>query len=224
MCALATAKAGADLIGLVFAPSKRQVTAAQAKEIVDAVRGCTNTPLVVGVFVNEKASEVNKIAEFCGLDWVQLSGDESWEYCHEIERPVIKAIRIGQHQNSAKILHELEFWTEQLSEKAHLFLLDSEAKDMYGGTGTTFDWRLVSTLTKKSPLIVAGGLSPDNVAEAIRVASPWGVDVSSGVEIDGVKDIAKIEAFITVVRSIDGIMSPLMGEGKGVSVEGREGK
>ena len=214
-CALAAAGAGADFVGLIFAQSRRQITPAQAKEIVDAVRERANTPLVVGVFVNENASEVNKIADFCGLDWVQLSGDESWEYCREIERPIIRAIRVGQRRNSEEILHELELWTDRLSEKAHLFLLDSEVKDRYGGTGIAFDWKLACPLAKRFPLIIAGGLTPDNVAEAIRVVSPWGVDVSSGVEIDGVKDIAKIRAFITVVRIIDQIPSPLMGEGKG---------
>ena len=252
-CALAAAEAGADFVGLVFAQSRRQVSPTQAKEIVDVVRGYAATPLVVGVFVNEKASEVNKIADFCGLDWVQLSGDESREYCRGVERPVIKAIRVEGHKNSGGILHELEVWTDELYQQLRvkmqisrlqlknqdscilpfdfLFLLDSEVKDRYGGTGVVFDWRLACPLAKRFPLIVAGGLTPENVAEAIRIVSPWGVDVSSGVEVDGVKDIAKIKAFITVVRSIDQIPSPFMGEGckrwpastHPLSVEGREG-
>ena len=201
--ALAAAEAGADFVGLVFAPSKRQIDPAQAREIVDVIKGCATIPLVVGVFVNTKASEVNKIADFCSLDWVQLSGDESWEYCREIERPVIKAVRIGEHKGSQEIISELEAWTSQLGERRHLFLLDSEVKDKYGGTGIAFDWKLARAVAKRFPLIVAGGLTPENVAEAIRTVSPWGVDVSSGVEVEGAKDVAKIKAFIAAVRSIE---------------------
>ena len=201
--ALAAAEAGADFVGLVFAQSHRQVDPAQAREIVDVVKGCVATPLVVGVFVNTEASEVNEIADFCDLDYIQLSGDESWEYCCEIERPIIKAIRAVGHKDSEKILSEIEFWTRKLVERRHLFLLDSDVKDKYGGTGISFNWRLARDAANQFRVIIAGGLSPENVAEAIRAVSPWGVDVSSGVEVEGFKDVAKIKAFITAVRSID---------------------
>ena len=206
--ALAAAEAGADFVGLVFAPSKRQIDTAQAREIVDVVKGCITTPLLVGVFVNTKASEVNEIADFCGLDWVQLSGDESWEYCREINRPIIKAVRVGEHKGSREIISELEAGIGQLGEKRYLLLLDSEVKDKYGGTGMAFDWRLAHAVAERFPVIVAGGLTPENVAEAIKTVSPWGVDVSSGVEVEGTKDVAKIKAFIAAVRSIEETLNP----------------
>jgi len=216
VCALAAAEAGADFVGMIFAPSKRQIDPARAREIVDVVKGCATTPLVVGVFVNEEASEVNRIADFCGLDWIQLSGDESWEYCCEIERPIVKAIRVGGHKDSQEIISELEVWTDKLGERRHLFLLDSEVKDKYGGTGIAFDWKLASAVAEKFPLVMAGGLSPENVAEAIEMVSPWGVDVSSGVEVEGAKDVGRIKAFIAAARSIERVPSPVKREGRGV--------
>ena len=201
--ALAAIEAGADFIGLVFAPSRRQVTPAQAGEIVNAAKSRSDAIDTVGVFVNMPATEVNNIAGSCNLDWVQLSGDESWEYCRQISRPVIKAIRIRQGQSPEQILADLATWAKILTSKKYLYLLDSEVEGRYGGTGTTFDWALARQATKQSPVIIAGGLTPENVAEVIEMVAPWGVDVSSGVETGGVKDIAKIEAFIEAVRKAD---------------------
>ena len=212
--ALAAAEAGADFVGLVFAPSKRQIDSDRAREIVEIVKDCVPTPQTVGVFVNTNASEVNEIAGFCGLDWVQLSGDESWEYCRDIDRPLIKAIHVGGHKDSEEILSELEAWTSKLGERRHLFLLDSEVKDKYGGTGIAFDWRLACVVARRFPLIIAGGLNPENIAEAIKTVSPWGVDVSSGVEVEGAKDVDRIKAFIAAVRSIERVPSPVKEGGR----------
>jgi phosphoribosylanthranilate isomerase len=156
----------------------------------------------VGVFVDTLASEVNRIADFCGLDWVQLSGNESWEYCRQIARPIIKAIRIGQ-QLREEINAELTVGLKTLSPQRFITLLDSQVEGKYGGTGITFNWRLAQQVAKEFPVIIAGGLNPENVAQAIEIATPWGVDVSSGVETDGTKDIAKIKAFIEAVRRTD---------------------
>src|SRR4030043_776316 len=104
--ALAAVEAGADFIGLVLAPSHRQVSPAQAREIISAVKKSSDAAKVVGIFVNAPSSQVNKLADFCALDWVQLSGDESWEYCREVVRPVIKAIRIDQ-QSPEELYSEL---------------------------------------------------------------------------------------------------------------------
>ena len=201
--ALAAIEAGADFIGLVFASSRRQVTPARAGEIVSAAKSRSDAIDTVGVFVNMPATEINNIAGSCNLDWVQLSGDESWEYCRQISRPVIKAIRIRQGQSPEQILSDLATWAKILTSKKYLYLLDSEVEGRYGGTGTAFDWTLARQAAEQSPVIIAGGLTPENVAEVIEMVAPWGVDVSSGVETGGVKDIAKIKAFIEAVRKAD---------------------
>jgi len=201
--ALAAVEAGADFIGFVFAPSKRQVSSARAHEVINAVKRRSNAVKTVGVFVDTPASEVNRIADFCGLDWVQLSGNEPCEYCREITRPIIKSIRISQ-QRTEEIYADLTTGLKTLSRRRFTILLDSQIEGKYGGTGTTFDWRLAQQVARKFPVIIAGGLSPQNVAQAIEIIVPWGVDVSSGVETEGSKDVAKIKAFIEAVRRIDG--------------------
>ncbi len=201
--ALAAIEAGGDFIGLVFAPSQRQVTPAQASEIVGAAKSRSDAISTVGVFVNMPAPEVNTIADACHLDWVQLSGDEPWEYCRHIAKPIIKAVRIRQGQSPKQIAADLAAGARILSSQKHLYLLDTQVEGRYGGTGTTFDWSLARQATEQFPVILAGGLTPENVAQAIEMVAPWGVDVSSGVEIDGVKDIAKIRAFIEAVRKAD---------------------
>jgi len=201
--ALAVIEAGGDLIGLVFAPSRRQVTPAQASQIVNAVKSHSRAIEVVGVFVNMPAAEVNMIASSCHLDWVQLSGDEPWEYCRQIARPLIKAVRIRQGQRPESIGANLATGEQVLSSQKHLYLLDSQVKGRYGGTGISFDWSLARPVAEQFPVIIAGGLNPDNVARVIEMVAPWGVDVSSGVEAGGAKDIGKIRAFIEAVRRAD---------------------
>lgn len=198
--ALAAADAGADFIGLVFAPSKRQVIPARAREIADAVKKSSAATKVVGVFVDAPVFQINEIADFCGLDVVQLSGDESWEDCGKIANPVIKAIRVGR-QSLEDICAELSAASRLLARRRFITLLDSEVEGKYGGTGETFNWDLAREVAKKFQVIIAGGLDPQNVAMLIKRVSPWGVDVSSGVESDGVKDASKIRAFIEAVRS-----------------------
>lgn len=201
--ALAVIEAGGDFIGLVFAPSQRQVTPIQARHIVSAIKNCSNATGVVGVFVNMPAPEVNMIANSCNLDWVQLSGDEPWEYCRQITKPLIKAVRIRQGQRPEQICTNLATGARILSSHEYLYLLDSQIKGKYGGTGITFDWSLARQVAEQFPVIMAGGLTPENVAQAIEMVAPWGVDVSSGVEVGGVKDIVKIRAFIEAVRRVD---------------------
>jgi phosphoribosylanthranilate isomerase len=200
--ALAAVEAGADFIGLVFAPSKRQVSPAQAREIASAVKKSSDTTKVVGVFVNAPSSQVNELADFCALDWVQLSGDESWEYCRDVVRPVIKAIRVGR-QSPEELHAELSTGGKLLPPQGFIALLDSRVEGKYGGTGESFDWTSAKEVAKRFPVIIAGGLDPKNVAKLIETVAPWGVDVSSGVETGGVKDIAKITTFIEEVRKVD---------------------
>ncbi len=201
--ALAVIEAGGDFIGLVFAPSQRRVTLAQAKDIVNTVKKHSEATAVVGVFVNMPACEVNRIANSCNLDWVQLSGDEPWEYCHQVTKPLIKAVRIKSGQDPEEICDNLVAGARLLSSQRYIYLLDSQVKGRYGGTGTAFDWRLAQQAAEEFPVIIAGGLTPENVSQAIETATPWGVDVSSGVEEGGVKDIVKIRAFIETVRRTD---------------------
>jgi phosphoribosylanthranilate isomerase len=200
--ALAAVEAGTDFIGLVLAPTRRQVTPAKAYQIASTVKRRSNTVGIVGVFVNMPASEVNNVADFCALDWVQLSGDESWEYCHEINKPIIKVTRVSR-QHPEEICAELATGAKLLSTQRLITLLDSQVEGKYGGTGLTFNWELAQQVAKKFSVIIAGGLNPENVAQLIELVAPWGVDVSSGVEVEGVKDISKIKTFIEAVRRAD---------------------
>jgi phosphoribosylanthranilate isomerase len=200
--ALAAVEAGADFIGLVFTPSQRQVTPPCAREIASAIKKSNDAIKVVGVFVNAPVFQINEIADFCALDVVQLSGDESWEYCGKIANPFIKAIRIGR-QSLQDLYTELSTASKLLTGHRFITLLDSRVEGKYGGTGESFNWNLAQQIAEKFPVIIAGGLDPENVARLIETAAPWGVDVSSGVETGGVKDTSKIKAFIEAVRKTD---------------------
>ncbi len=201
--ALVAAEAGTYFLGLVFAPSRRQVSPEKAKQIVEAIKSLPNPPQVVGVFVNLPATEVNRIADYCGLDRVQLSGSESWQYCQGIEKLVIKAVHVAEGQQSQEIIAEIGMGKKVLGEKEIICLLDTHSADIYGGSGQVFDWQLAKEVSARFPVIVAGGLTPNNIVQLIREVRPWGVDVSSGVETDGIKDILKIKEFIQKVRSAE---------------------
>jgi len=200
--ALMAKKAGADFIGLVFAPSRRQIKPERARELVQAVRRLGRKPAVAGVFVNQPAEEVNRIADYCQLDWVQLSGHESWAYCQEIKKPIIKVIHVSPSTTVEEVLSNIETGYRMLAKKEFVCLLDAEVGGAYGGTGQTFDWELARMVSAKFPVMVAGGLNPTNVGQLLKAIRPWGVDVSSGVETDGQKDPAKIRAFIEAVRTV----------------------
>ncbi len=227
--AMTAADAGADFIGVIFAPSRRRVTVEQAQAIARALGSGQATaerppadaakdarwfrrwarsieallgrkrPLLVGVFADAEPETINSIAESCGLDLVQLSGHEAWGMCLEIDRPVIKAIRVSASASARSILGTMRPGT------AALCLLDSDVKGILGGSGQTFDWEVARGVAAKRPIILAGGLTPENVGEAVRLVKPWAVDVSSGVETDGMKDVAKVRAFIAAATGAEAV-------------------
>lgn len=149
----------------------------------------------VGVFVNAPLAEVQSVVRECRLDYVQLHGDEPPEYLRLVGYPVIKAFSIRPGVGLASFKGYQAAWT----------LFDSFSAGQQGGTGLTFDWQAAQMLVAQTPgpLMVAGGLTPVNVEEAIRLLKPDGVDVSGGVETNGVKDLAKIEQFIAAVRRVE---------------------
>jgi phosphoribosylanthranilate isomerase len=201
--ALVAARAGADFIGLVFAPGRHQITAGKAHRIVQKLREQEIKTEVVGVFVNLSIADVNQIAATVPLDRVQLSGDETWEYCRNIEKPVIKAVYISAGVTGSSIIQSIYSGQKMLSEINPLVLLDTQRRGMYGGTGQTFNWELAREAAQHYPVVIAGGLTPENITQAINTVHPWGVDVSSGLETSGVKDAAKIQKFIQIVRGME---------------------
>ena len=190
--ALLAAELGADALGFIFYPkSPRKVAPETAREIIAQL-----PPFVasVGVFVDEAATVVQELVARVGLDWVQLHGQESPEYCRNLGRRVIKGFRI-KDENS---LMELEPYRDAVQ----AFLLDTYKKGQVGGTGTTFDWRLALEAKQYGQIILAGGLTPENVAQAIAAARPQAVDAASGTEAaPGRKDPAKLRAFFRAVSS-----------------------
>ena len=200
--AVTAAEAGVDYLGLVFAQSLRQINPQKAATIVHEVKQTFESPQMVGVFVNLPATDINFIAESCRLDWVQLSGDESWDYCRLIKKPVIKAIHIFSNSTVEQILYEIKKGFSYLSSENLKILLDTRIKGAYGGTGKPFDWKIAREVSGQYPVFVAGGLDINNIVQMITEVAPWGVDVSSGVESQGKKDIDKIRQFIQKVKSV----------------------
>jgi phosphoribosylanthranilate isomerase len=190
--ALAAAEAGADMIGLMFYDkSPRHITLATAVEISRAL-----SPFVlrVGVFVNPQEALVTRAIGECNLSLLQFHGDETSEFCTQFGLMSMKAIRV-RDEESLKQLENLQ---------TDAFLLDAHSKSGLGGTGEKFNWDLAVQAQKfGKPIFLAGGLTPENVTEAVRKVRPFAVDVSSGVEsAPGVKDQAKVKAFIAAAKSV----------------------
>ncbi len=192
--AAAAVAAGADALGVVLAPSKRQVTLEQAAAVFADV-----PPLVarVGVFVNAQADDVWEAVARLGLTAVQFHGDEAPETCEAAPVPVIKALRVGPGFTVADV--------DRYRGAVAALLLDTYVPGEQGGTGMAFEWDSVAgILPQDIPVLLAGGLGPHNVASAVRTLRPYAVDVSSGVEqLPGVKDGTKVAAFCDAVRAAD---------------------
>ena len=227
-------ESGADLIGMIFAPSKRQVTEEEGAAIVAASRAArprpagwtmpampavtnaggaegeegaarwlqvsqgllahaavTGGPLCVGIFVNATVEHMNSVAERVGLDLIQLHGAEGWEVTNELCRPAVRVVHMEAGVSAADVRSQLR------GGLAHAVLLDSKG----GGTGKAFDWEVGGEVQRRVPFILAGGLTPVNVADAVRQVRPWCVDTSSGVETDGAKDHEKIRAFVAGAKA-----------------------
>jgi phosphoribosylanthranilate isomerase len=196
------AENGADLMGLIFAPSRRLVAEAQAQQIVAALAEAGKSrPKVVGVFVNERVETMNRLADSVGLDFVQLSGDEAAEIHGDISRKIIKALRLPAGMSFDEARREAERYLD-CAVPAWALLLDTHVSGSYGGNGIQGDWEVARQLAERYPIILAGGLHPDSVSEALVTTRPFGVDVSSGVETDGVKDPVKIRQFIAAARGV----------------------
>ncbi|OMP66083.1 phosphoribosylanthranilate isomerase [Domibacillus epiphyticus] len=177
-------EAGADMIGFVFAESSRRIPAEFARQLAEAVGPNVKK---VGVFVNEEADVIREIVKTAGLDYVQLHGDESPEFAKKMPVPVIKAF-------SSK---EGITFKEMFRYPADYVLIDSPPAQFRGGSGKTFDWSILEDpYVDKNRLILAGGLNPDNIEEAVRSIQPYAVDISSGVETDGKKDEVKVFQFV----------------------------
>jgi len=193
----AAIEAGADLLGLVFyPPSHRYILPEQARSLLNSNAHFSAArpeaaPDLVGVFVNEDAAFINDVAQQVGLQFVQLHGDEPPEFCAKINRPVIKALRLQNGADSGLI--------NAYHNTAWRVMLDTPTPQ-WGGTGETHDWQLAHEIARTTQIILAGGLTPENVAEAIRQVHSWGVDVSSGVETNRQKDTGKIRAFVKNAR------------------------
>ena len=176
---------GADALGFVFAKSPRQVT---KKHTRDIIRNLPPFVTTVGVFVDEKVDKIKEICDFCGIHTVQLHGNEQPSYLKELEGyKLIKAFRVKEEDDLKQLVNY----------KPHAFLLDSYVKGVMGGTGVSFKWEIARQAHKYGIIILSGGLTPENVKEAIQMVKPYAVDVSSGVESSpGKKDTLLVKRLI----------------------------
>lgn len=216
----AAVASGADFVGVIFAESPRRVSLEQARAIrarlgpripildaeasaVTAARRAVGRPLLVGVFADQAPETINRIAVGADLDLVQLSGGEHPALIGRLNRPVLRVLHVGPEDSSERLLAEARRLPPTIT------LLDTQDAARRGGSGRSFDWSIAAAVAAQRPLMLAGGLGPENVAAAVAQVRPWAVDVSSGVERAGRKDPAEIAAFIqAAVRAPAAIRDP----------------
>jgi phosphoribosylanthranilate isomerase len=194
--ALAAVDAGADMLGFNFyPPSPRYIAHEKCAQIISQITKQASEIITVGIFVNQDPGSIQEIMETCKIDLAQLAGDESLVDLVTLHGKAFKAVR-------PRSLSEAEAQLNRFGRREPpAILVDAHIKGAYGGTGETGDWALARHLAERAPILLAGGLNPENVAEAVREVKPWGVDVASGVESSpGDKDPAKVSAFISAVR------------------------
>ena len=201
--ALAAGEAGADYLGFNFVHGvRRQLSEEAGQRVIEEYRRLAGPggPRIVGLFANQPLDEVNRIIGACRLEFAQLCGDETPDFWRRVDAEVIRQIKVRDAGPKQSVIREVERLLEEVSSGGHTAMLDKHEEGSLGGTGRTFDWQIARELSRKHDFLLAGGLSPDNVEAAIDTVTPWGVDVSSGVETDGVKDSAKIIDFAHRVK------------------------
>ncbi|MBP3192413.1 phosphoribosylanthranilate isomerase [Natronogracilivirga saccharolytica] len=181
-----------DYLGFIFYPgSARYISPRNASEIISWIEG----PKCVGVFVNQPADEINKVIKKTNIDLVQLHGDESPGFARSLDRPVIKAFRVKGPEQAGELSESISEWEDV----AEYFLFDAHHDQLYGGTGSAWDWSIVNKLGHSTPFFLAGGINDENLKEAVSQVSPFGIDLSSSLEESpGVKDFDKIQSFVDV--------------------------
>ena len=206
------ADAGADLIGFVFVEGvRRHLSPESAADVISQYRKARRGPGpgLVGLFANQPAGFVNEVVRICRLDFVQLCGDEGPDYWRRMDTAVIRQIKVRSEEAgvdgvTGRVLEAVD----RVHRAGHRAMLDAYEPGQLGGTGTTFDWSIARVVAATQKIVLAGGLTPDNVGAAIETVAPWAVDVSSGVETDGEKDYSKIRAFLSAARAADGLLTP----------------
>ena len=190
--ALFVSSCGADAIGFIFYPKTPRYVAPET--LRNIIKNLSGDIVKVGVFVNEDAGKINEIVRYCGLDMIQLHGDESPEYCRQFPHTALIKASSPQSEKDLNILRDYP---------VSAILIDTRDSERYGGTGKTSDWNLAVKAKDMHPLILSGGLNPDNILEAIETVSPHAVDVNSGVEDSpGKKNHEKVKNIIELVRNI----------------------
>jgi phosphoribosylanthranilate isomerase len=207
--ALAAVEAGADLLGFIFyEASPRDVKPEVVKEIVSRITHHISRITFVGVFVKASLETITHTLDYCQFDLAQLHGDESPEFVHHFQGRAFKALRPQSLQEAEDFIQKYQPSIPTPRSASLLptpyFLLDAYHPTLYGGAGQVTDWTMAAAIARQYPILLAGGLTPDNVAEAVRAVKPWGVDVSSGVEASkGRKDHDKVRRFVEAAKSVE---------------------
>lgn len=203
--ALVAARAGADLLGFVFVEGvRRQLRVSEAARVIEEYRESHGPggPKLVGLFADQPEQFINAAVRECGLDLVQLCGDEPPALWSALDAGVIRQVKVRDDIPRKAAVDETRRKVSEAVSAGHMTQLDKYHAGSLGGTGLSFDWAVAEQIASEFEVLLAGGLTPQNVAGAIEVVHPWGVDVSSGVETDGLKDPSKIAAFAKAVRNI----------------------
>lgn len=198
--AQAAVDAGADALGFILAPSQRQVGLRDVSDVVSALDRSSSHPSIVGITVNPTPGELRAIEANGVVEAIQLSGDEDPDLLVTTSLSLIKAFRFPGGTGLDEAMRRIDPWFTA-DKPVSRVIIEGHAAGSYGGTGAMADRELVHQLAVRYPVVLAGGLTPGNVEEAIRDVRPWGVDVSSGVETDGKKDIEKIRDFVQRSRA-----------------------